>query len=269
MVGPSFRFDFRLASAFTTASIALLYGAGLPILFPIAALTFFITFWCDRAGLIFLYRSPGRLPPTIVAQFVGIMPFLVLAHVAVGAWMLSRSEFFGDVGMATVGGNAVRGLLSGFSEETQERLSRAHIVPLLILLSLIVFIKAIETSTAKLTRPLRHLQRRLFTAICCLLARKNDDDAITYSHACENDLMAGVPTYNVLRNPTYAQMFRISDAFARKHKHMQSVYQMNVRDDDLEAAAVDLKAEMMSSRIQGHVLVEQSNVTDLRPRRTV
>jgi hypothetical protein len=56
----------------------------------------------------------------------------------------------------------------------------------------------------------------------------------------EQALLAGVPTYNVLRNPIYARMFRINDEFAASHRHVQSVYHMQVREDDMEAAAFDI-----------------------------
>ena len=60
------------------------------------------------------------------------------------------------------------------------------------------------------------------------------------SAAVEQSLLAGVPTYNVLRNPIYARMFRINDEFAASHRHVQSVYHMQVRKDDMEAAAFDI-----------------------------
>ena len=181
MVGPEFRFDFRLASAFTTATIALIYGAGLPILFPIAALTFFITFWTDRAGLVFLYRSPGRISPMIVNQFVSTAPYLVFIHVAVGIWMLSSSELFGSVGLSPVGA-PIWGLATAFGEATQTRLSRSHVVPLIVLLFLMLLNWLVDRCCTRPTRPLRHAVRTCMTKACCLLAKKADDTEISFSH---------------------------------------------------------------------------------------
>ena len=231
MVGPEFRFDFRLASAFTTATIALVYGVGLPILFPIAALTFFITFWTDRAGLVFLYRSPGRISPMIVNQFVSTAPYLVFLHVAVGIWMLSSSELFGSVGRSPLGA-PIYGLATAFGERTQTRLSRWHVVPLTVLLFLMLLNWLVDRCCARPTRPLRHAVRACMTKACCLLAKKADDTEITFSHGthislppCASSprsacsvLPTPPPTLTHVRAPpAHSVLFRPSSAPLRLH----------------------------------------------------
>jgi hypothetical protein len=46
---------------------------------------------------------------------------------------------------------------------------------------------------------------------------------VTYTRAVERGLITGLHTYNILLNPRYQAAFAISDRFAERHRHLESL----------------------------------------------
>lgn len=56
--GPEFVFDFRYSSLLVVLMLAFLYGGGLPVMYPMAALYFFLTYWIDKCLVFKCYKRP-------------------------------------------------------------------------------------------------------------------------------------------------------------------------------------------------------------------
>jgi len=56
--GNEFMFEFRYSNLLTVLAVALLYSGGLPIMYPTAAMFFFISYWVDKCLLFRCYRKP-------------------------------------------------------------------------------------------------------------------------------------------------------------------------------------------------------------------
>jgi hypothetical protein len=59
--GAEYVVHFRYSSLLNTAYIAMLYGLGMPILFPIAALRYFNSYLCERIFVAYFAKQPPSL----------------------------------------------------------------------------------------------------------------------------------------------------------------------------------------------------------------
>jgi len=49
--------DYRYASMLTVVYVVMLYGSGIPILYLVAAVFFFVTYWVDKILFFNYYRN--------------------------------------------------------------------------------------------------------------------------------------------------------------------------------------------------------------------
>ena len=58
--GPKFEIASRYAKLMNIVWVTMMYGAGLPILFPIACLSFLVTYFMEMYLLFYIYQKPPR-----------------------------------------------------------------------------------------------------------------------------------------------------------------------------------------------------------------
>lgn len=68
----------------------MFYGAGLPILFPIAALSYFIFYCAERYGLAYTYEMPPSMNDQLSKYTLRMMSFSPLLFLLNGFWMYSN-----------------------------------------------------------------------------------------------------------------------------------------------------------------------------------
>ena len=56
--GAEFMFEFRYSSLLVVLAVAFLYSGGLPVMYPVAATYFFLTYWMDKCLLFRCYKKP-------------------------------------------------------------------------------------------------------------------------------------------------------------------------------------------------------------------
>ena len=56
--GPPFAIDIRYSKIMTIIWVTMMYGAGLPILFPIALISIILIYMMDIYMLFYVYRKP-------------------------------------------------------------------------------------------------------------------------------------------------------------------------------------------------------------------
>ena len=66
--GSEFMLEFRYSNMLTVLSIAFLYSSGMPVLYPVAALYFLITYWMDKCLLLTFYRRPIKFDNYIATK---------------------------------------------------------------------------------------------------------------------------------------------------------------------------------------------------------
>jgi hypothetical protein len=90
--GEAIDFPTRLASALNCVLVTYAFSTGLPLLNVIAALSFFVAFWCDKMLFLYYFRAPPLENAAAVAAMLELIPWAVVLHFGIGAWMLSSLD---------------------------------------------------------------------------------------------------------------------------------------------------------------------------------
>lgn len=61
--------------------MAFLYSGGLPIMYPTAAIFFFITYWMDKCLLLKCYRRPIKFDNYLAKGTLSYFKFILLGHI--------------------------------------------------------------------------------------------------------------------------------------------------------------------------------------------
>ena len=77
----------RFATVLNTLMITLLYCGGLPLLMPIAFVSFFVSYWMDKWLLCRYYAKPVALDSSIIRMGVNQLFLAVILHLAFTVWM--------------------------------------------------------------------------------------------------------------------------------------------------------------------------------------
>ena len=92
--GPPYIVHFKYSSVFNCVYVTMLYGVGLPIMYPIAVLTFAIFWSLERYHMAYTYQLPPSLDDKLTKNAVGVLKFSPIMLLANGYWMLSQSQIF-------------------------------------------------------------------------------------------------------------------------------------------------------------------------------
>lgn len=79
-------------SLLTYVLITLFFGAGLPLLYPISALYFGVTYWVDKYLLTKHYRKPPIYNTRIAKGALYWFKWALLVHVIIAVAMFSKGE---------------------------------------------------------------------------------------------------------------------------------------------------------------------------------
>jgi hypothetical protein len=66
------------------------YGLGLPLLFPLAAIAFFVFFVVEKSMIYYSYRQPPTYDDKLNISVLSILTYAPLFMLAFGYWMLSN-----------------------------------------------------------------------------------------------------------------------------------------------------------------------------------
>ena len=73
--------EFRYANMLTVLAVAFLYSGGMPIMYPVAGLYFFITYWMDKCLLFNCYRRPVQYDNYLARRILGIFKYILILHI--------------------------------------------------------------------------------------------------------------------------------------------------------------------------------------------
>ena len=71
-----------------------MYGLGLPILFPISALTYFIFWTTERYQMAYTYQMPPALGKALTSNILKLLSYSPVLFLFNGLWMLSNKQIF-------------------------------------------------------------------------------------------------------------------------------------------------------------------------------
>jgi hypothetical protein len=87
--GPVFFIHYKYSGILNIVFVTMMYGMGLPILFPIAALSLLVIYCMEKMMLYFVYREPPMYDEKLNNNALSILTYAPLLFLSFGYWMLS------------------------------------------------------------------------------------------------------------------------------------------------------------------------------------
>lgn len=170
-VGPPFNVATRTATLLMLVFYLMTFAPGLPILTPVACITFTLAFRIQKRILLRHAARPAHMDSQIMRNVLGLLPYAAIIRLGFACWMYGNPEAFeasslsvesAGGGSASVAGvdsssltntGALAKLLSDNAsgqstnylyEAIVLRCSSPNVVPLLVLLVLIVVVKVVR-----------------------------------------------------------------------------------------------------------------------------
>ena len=72
----------------------MIYSGGLPLLYPLAALSFLAIYWSDKYLLLRSYRKPPLFDNKIALPVLRWFKYALLGHFIISIWMYSNNSIF-------------------------------------------------------------------------------------------------------------------------------------------------------------------------------
>ena len=95
--GPDYIVHYKFSGLLNVAYVTMMYGLGLPALFPIAFLTFFIFYVTERYQIAYTYTLPPAMDDKMTVNFMRLMSYTPILFLFNGYWMLSNRQMFENV----------------------------------------------------------------------------------------------------------------------------------------------------------------------------
>jgi len=86
-VGDEFNIEDRQANILYFVFITMTYSGGLPVLYPIASVYFFVAYWIDKILLINYYRGPPQFNESMVKEIIYTFKWATILHLVVTIFM--------------------------------------------------------------------------------------------------------------------------------------------------------------------------------------
>ena len=99
--GPLYFMHFKYSSILNTIFITFLYGFGMPVLFPIAAVSFLILYVLEKAYLFYGYVMPPMYDERLSNDVLNKLQFAPLLYCIFGYWMASNEQLLDNDNLST------------------------------------------------------------------------------------------------------------------------------------------------------------------------
>lgn len=80
-IGNEFMLEFRYSNMLTVLSVVFFYSGGMPILYPIAACFFFVTYWMDKFLLLKCYKKPIQFDEHLATETLSLFKYIIVLHI--------------------------------------------------------------------------------------------------------------------------------------------------------------------------------------------
>ena len=74
--------------------MTFMFGVALPVLFPIAALAFFVLYTVERLTITYFYRKPPMYDEKMNSAAIGILKYSPIFMMFFGFWILGNQQIF-------------------------------------------------------------------------------------------------------------------------------------------------------------------------------
>lgn len=94
--GMDYIVHFKFANVLNVYFVTLMYGVGLPILFPLAALNFLNQWWTERVIVTYWMKMPPSLDNKLIKNLIEVCKWGPILYLVNGYWMLSNVQMFNN-----------------------------------------------------------------------------------------------------------------------------------------------------------------------------
>lgn len=94
--GNEYVIHFKNSGILNIVYMTMMYGVGMPILFPVAAFNFMNQYLCERIIVAFTVPLPPALDDKLSKNMIALFAFSPLLMLFNGYWMLSNPEIFAN-----------------------------------------------------------------------------------------------------------------------------------------------------------------------------
>lgn len=116
----------------------MLYGVGIPILFPIAVISYIIFYMLERYCMAYTYQMPPSLDDRLTKNAVSILKFAPILLLFNGFWMLSNEQIFnGKVNLKDTNSSV---MITGHNWHSLENVDQATPVLFMGIACFVIFI---------------------------------------------------------------------------------------------------------------------------------
>ena len=95
--GADFIIHIKQSENLNILFVSMMYGVGMPILFPLAAFNFMNQWICDRYLVAWHMRLPPSLDDTLMRNFIGKVRIAPIIMAFNGYWMIENKQIFDNV----------------------------------------------------------------------------------------------------------------------------------------------------------------------------
>lgn len=88
--GPVYSIHYKYSFIMNIVWITFLFGAGMPILFPIATCSLIVLYYMERLLLAYSYRKPPMFDQTLNRLAIKLLLFAPLLYFSFGFWMYNN-----------------------------------------------------------------------------------------------------------------------------------------------------------------------------------
>lgn len=92
--GPEYMIHFRYSAILLQVGVSFLYGAAMPLLYPIAGLAFFVLYIWEHLLVCYYYREPPAFDETMTLKSLKTIELIALITLPFNYWQLGNLQIF-------------------------------------------------------------------------------------------------------------------------------------------------------------------------------
>lgn len=92
--GPDYIVHYKYSTILNIIYVTMLYGLGMPILFPIAVVSFFIFWATERYQIAYCYQLPPAMDDKMTTNAMTLLSYTPIMFLFNGFWMLGNRQIF-------------------------------------------------------------------------------------------------------------------------------------------------------------------------------
>jgi hypothetical protein len=95
--GPDYIVHYKFSTILNIIYVTMLYGLGMPVLFPIAIISFFIFWATERWQVAYCYQMPPAMDDKMTVNAINLLSYTPILFLLNGFWMLGNRQIFQGV----------------------------------------------------------------------------------------------------------------------------------------------------------------------------